>query len=64
MPTGPLAPPGPPVPEEASTGEDELCSREVVPLRRAGRRVQPVFRIIYAALGEPQEGSTLEPLRK
>lgn len=61
MPTSPLAPPGPPVPEEASTGEDELCSREVVPLRRAGRRVQPVFRIIYAALGEPRKAAPLSP---
>ncbi|KAM7045510.1 paraneoplastic antigen-like protein 5 [Molossus nigricans] len=71
MPTGPLAPwgpeepsPGPPLPEAASTSEEELCSREAGALRRGDRRVQPVLRIIYTALGEPQEGSTLEPLRK
>lgn len=71
IPTGPEAPwgleepsPQPPLPEEASIGEEELCGREVMAPRRGGRRVQPVFRIIYTALGEPHEGSTLEPLRK
>ncbi|KAK2084068.1 hypothetical protein P7K49_039304, partial [Saguinus oedipus] len=46
----------------ARAGEEELWGREVKP-RRGGRRVQPVYRIIYTALGEPQEGSTHEPLR-
>ncbi|KAM4799699.1 paraneoplastic antigen Ma3 [Urocitellus parryii] len=53
---------GPSVSEGANSSEEELEEREVM-LRRGGRRVQPVFRIIYTALGEPQEGSTLEPFR-
>lgn len=56
-------PPGPALLEGASAGEEELWGGEEMP-RRGARRVQPVFRIIYTALGEPQEGSTLEPLRK
>ncbi|ELK18431.1 Paraneoplastic antigen-like protein 5 [Pteropus alecto] len=52
-------------PREAGIGPEELQGREVVaPLRRGDRRVQPVFRIVYTALGEPQEGSTDEPLRQ
>ncbi|CAK6450118.1 unnamed protein product [Pipistrellus nathusii] len=73
MPTGPWAPPspeepspGPPLPEAASTSaEEEPCGGNgVVIPRKGGRRVQPVFRIIYTALGKPHEGTTLEPLRK
>lgn len=77
MPTGPQAmwdpvepSPGPPLTEEASTGEEELVRKSCAaerwwpPPQRGGRRVQPIFRIIYTALGEPQEGSTLEPLLK
>lgn len=56
--------PGPPLLEDVSTSEEELCSREAVRRWKGGRRVQPIFRIIYTALGEPQEGSTHEPLRK
>lgn len=72
MPTGPWAPwgpeepsLGPPLPEEASTCDgEELCGGNGVTPRKGGRRVQPVFRIIYTALGKPHEGTTLEPLRK
>ena len=48
-------PPGPPLPEGASAGagQEELRGREEVP-RRGHRRVQPVFRIIYTAQGEPR----------
>lgn len=52
-------------PREAGIGPEELQGTEVVsPLRRGDRRVQPVFRIIYTALGEPQEGTIDEPLRQ
>lgn len=55
--------PGPPLPEGASTCEEELCDGNGMTPRKGGRRVQPVFRIIYTALGKPHEGTTLEPLR-
>lgn len=72
MQTGPWAPwgleepsPGNLSPREAGIGPEELQGGEVVaPLRRGDRRVQPVFRIVYTALGEPQEVSTHEPLRQ
>lgn len=37
-----------------------LASTWELMTRRGRHRVQPVFRIIYSALGEPQEGSLLE----
>lgn len=59
IPTGPQAKLGRPITglpwsEEASACGTVVQDRETVP-RRGGRRVQPVFRIIYTALGEPQE---------
>lgn len=69
MQTGPWAleepSPGNFSPREADIGPEELQGTEIVTrLRRGDRRVQPVFRIVYTALGEPQEGSTDEPLRQ
>lgn len=49
--------------EDTSAWEQVQLEREGVP-RRGGRRIQPVFRIIYTALGEPHEGSTLESFRE
>lgn len=49
--------------EDTSAWEQVQLGREGVP-RREGRRIQPVFRIIYTALGEPHEGSTLESFRE
>ncbi|EDL26553.1 paraneoplastic antigen-like protein 5 isoform X1 [Mus musculus] len=49
--------------EDTSAWEQARLGRETVP-RRGGRRIQPVFRIIYTALGEPHEGSTLESFRE
>lgn len=48
------------LPQGASAGKEELWGRREM-LRWGDRRIQPVFRIIYTALGSPQEGSTLEP---
>lgn len=54
--------PGPPLPEGASAGEEELLhTEEVSPTQRGGRRVQSVLGIICSAPGEPQEGSTSRP---
>lgn len=50
-------------PERTNAWEEVQQDRETV-LRRGGRRIQPVFRIIYTALGEPHEGSTLESFRE
>lgn len=50
---------------EADIGPEELQGTEIVtPLQGGDHRVQPVFRIVCTALGEPQEGSTDEPLRQ
>lgn len=49
--------------EDTSAWGQVWLGREAVP-RRGGRRIQPVFRIIYTALGEPHEGSTLESFRE
>lgn len=54
--------PGPPLPEGASAGEEELLHTEVVsPTQRGGRRVQSVLGINYSASGEAQEDSTSSP---
>ncbi|CAO2621564.1 Paraneoplastic antigen-like protein 5 [Lemmus lemmus] len=50
-------------PERTNAWGEVQQGREAV-LRRGGRRIQPVFRIIYTALGEPHEGSTLESFRE
>ncbi|XP_008827834.1 paraneoplastic antigen-like protein 5 [Nannospalax galili] len=50
-------------PEETSDWRLVLQGREMEP-QRGGRRVKPVFRIMYTALGEPHEVSTLEPFRE
>ena len=52
----------PSLPQGASAGKEELWGTQEM-LRWGDRRIQPVFRIIYTALGSPQEGSTLEPFR-
>lgn len=49
--------------EDTSAWDQVQLGRKAVP-RRGGRRIQPVFRIIYTALGEPHEGSTLESFRE
>ena len=50
----------PSLPQGASSNKEELWGTRKM-LRWGDRRIQPVFRIIYTALGSPQEGSTLEP---
>lgn len=50
-------------PERTNALGEVQQGRETV-LWRGGRRIQPVFRIIYTALGEPHEGSILESFRE